>query len=622
MRRRLPPPALALVLAAASGCAAAADTAREVAHNVILPEQRTVEFRDPAALPPAPIPPTIPPRTVSDPRPDTEEYQLSLDEAIRIALENARVVRVLSGLSATSSGQTIYDPAIINTTIDQQQARFDPNLSQNNRWERLNVPFGTFDPFDPTRVFITSTPTDDYLLQFGLNKVNVLGGQWALNTTANPTRVTTPGLPLNPQTPSAVTLSYTQPLLQGGGYAVNVAPIVIARLDTERSYFQYKDSVQELVRGVAEAYWTLVQARTDVWARKFQVDSSKEQVDREQARFKAQLGNRSNVAQAEVSYYQFRANLIAAEATVLAREGVLRNLLGLPPEDGRRLVPVSAPLEKRIRPDWPALVRLAEQRRPDIVELKLIVEADRQRLLQAENQALPRLDAVAQYRWNGLTGELPNEDHLSTAPGQFPDWQVGINFSVPLGLRAGRAQVRQQRLLIARDEANVQQGVHAAVADLALTVRNLDSAYEQYLAFKRTREAAYDNVQVQIAQFRTGRDIYLTVLQALNDFGNAVSSEAGALLTYNIALATLERQTGTILETHGLVFAEERFRAAGPIPCHDRAYPEADFFSGMPHRYPSSGEPSENAFDLRNPASRKEAPTPEQLPPPRQVPAP
>ena len=618
--RRLLTRGLALALAAATGCASASDAAREVAHNVIFPEQRTVEHRDPESLPPAPIPPTIPPRTVSEPRPDVDEYPLSLDEAIRIALENARVVRVLAGLTATASGQTIYDPAIVNTTIDQQQARFDPTLSQNNRWERVNTPFGTFDPSDPTRSVITSTPSDDYLLQLGLNKVNVLGGQWGLSTYANPTRVTVPGLPLNPQTPSAVTLSYTQPLLQGGGYAVNLAPVVIARLDTERSFFQYKDTVQELVRGVAEAYWNLVQARTDVWARKFQVDSSKEQVEREEARLKSGFADLSGVAQARVTYNQFRAALVAAEAAVLAREGALRNLLGLPPEDGRRLVPVSAPTEKRLRPDWGELVRLAERRRPDVVELKLIVEADRQRLLQAENQALPKLDAVAQYRWNGLSGETPADDHLSTGAGQYPDWQIGINFSVPLGLRAGRAQVRQQRLLIARDEANVRQSVHAAVHDLALTVRNLDSAYEQYLAYKETREAAFANVQVQIEQFRARRNIYLNVLQALNDFGSAVSSEAASLLTYNIALATLERQTGTILETHGLVFAEERFRAAGPVPCHDRTYPEAEFVTGTPRRYPATGEPSENSFDLRNPDPRKEEA--EKLPPPRKVPGP
>ena len=37
------------------------------------------------------------------------------------------------------------------------------------------------------------------------------------------------------------------------------------------------------------------------------------------------------------------AEELAAEATVLAREGALRNILGLPPNDCRKIVPVSAP---------------------------------------------------------------------------------------------------------------------------------------------------------------------------------------------------------------------------------------------------------------------------------------
>ena len=47
---------------------------------------------------------------------------------------------VLAGVTAVSSGQTIYDPAIANTVIDQEQARFDPNLDFNNRWNRVETP--------------------------------------------------------------------------------------------------------------------------------------------------------------------------------------------------------------------------------------------------------------------------------------------------------------------------------------------------------------------------------------------------------------------------------------------------------------------------------------------------
>jgi outer membrane protein TolC len=262
-------------------------------------------------------------------------------------------------------------------------------------------------------------------------------------------------------------------------------------------------------------------------------------------------------------------------------------------------------------------VGLAEQRRPDIVELKIILETDQQRLLQAENQSLPRLDAAALYRLNGLSGETPSGTDLSTRPGQYTDWSVGINLSIPLGLRQGRAQTRQQQLVIARDRANLVQGMHAAIHELASTIRDLDSAYEQYLAFKETRAAADINLRVQNERFRTGQTIYLNVLQALNDWGNAVSSEAQQLLTYNTALATLERRTGTILETHGLVFAEERFRAAGPVPCHDRLYPFAQPPAGAPQLYPGTGAPAEDSFDLRNPAQRDNRPPEKQLPMPQ-----
>src|SRR5712691_5652960 len=118
---------------------------------------------------------------------------------------------------------------------------------------------------------------------------------------------------------------------------------------------------------------------------------------------------------------------------------------------------------------------------------------------------------------------MPNGEPLSTRPGQFTDWTLGVNFSVPLGLRQGRAEARQQKLLIVRDRANLEQGVHAAVAQLASTVRDLDSAYEQYLALKETRVAADINLRVQSEKFRAGQTIYLNVLQALNDWGSAVS---------------------------------------------------------------------------------------------------
>ncbi len=609
-------------------------TAHQLLGYSILPEQTTLPIRDPSQLPTAPPPEMPPPRTVTDTQPQTGEWRLSLDQAIRIALKNAEVVRFLTGLSASSSGQTIYDVAITNTGVDVQQARFDPNFSWINRYDHTELPRANADPFLRPLAQFLGAIADEYTMDARISKTNLLGGESELRWLESPAGISTRRPDsflsrldrplLNPSNDNSLLLGYRQPLLQGGGFLLNTAPIVIARIDTERSFFQYKDSVQELVRGVIEAYWALVQARVDVWARQIQVDTAEEQAQREAARLKVGLAARSDEAQARTSYNRFRANLIAAKANVLAREGALRNILGLPPSDHLEIVPDSVPTDKRYKAEWKNLLGLIEQRRPDIIELKLILEADRIRLYQAENQTLPRLDLETRLRWNGLTGYLENGQRVATNFGEYTDYSVAINFSVPFFLREGRARVRERALLLARDRANLQQALHKAAHDVAITIRDIDSSYEQYLAFKETRAAADINLRVQLAQFEVGRTIYLNVLQALNDWGDAVSAEAQQLTQYNINLARLEQQSGTILETHGLVFAEERFRFAGPAGCltEGRDYPAAVPVDGSPTRYPSTNQPGENAFDLTKPVPRSGKEKDGGLPAPRKEPEP
>ena len=49
---------------------------------------------------------------------------------------------------------------------------------------------------------------------------------------------------------------------------------------------------------------------------------------------------------------------------------------------------------------------------------------------------MPDVDAVGLYRWNGLEGRTPDQTFIRGDAAKFTDWQLGVNFSVPLGLRA------------------------------------------------------------------------------------------------------------------------------------------------------------------------------------------
>jgi outer membrane protein TolC len=594
-----------LLLLLVSGCASAKDL-----FALVVPEQTHLDIREPTQIADTPLPALPPPVTVSNPAPAVVPKLLSLDEAIHIALANTRVVRVLAQTTALSTPQTIYDPAISNTSIDVARAVFDPTLTIKQTFDHTETPVPFLDPSNPIGTTIAGTTTTDSNLDVNLSKRNVTGGTLSLDFQDIHSRFQPGVFPLNPQDRSALTLSYTQPLLKGAGVAANVAPIVIARLDTERSYYQFNDSMQELVRGVIEAYWNVVFARTDVWAKQQQVEQADGTLKRAEALLSVGKGTAGDVAQQRVSLYNFKANLIGAEANQLQREDALRNLLGLPPNEPLRIVPITPAVGVRVEPRWDETLKLAESQRPDLIELQLAIEEDQQTLIIARNQAQPQVDATLFYRWNDLEGRTPTG---ASAAADFADWSLGINLSVPLGLRQSRAALRRAELNLLRDRANLEQGVHNAVHELSGTFRSLAQNYEEYLAFKVMREAARENLNQQLALYEIQKKtIYLNVLQAITDWGNAVSSEAQALTQYNVQLATLERQTGTILETHGVSFFEDRYRSLGPLGRlgRGRLYPLAVPPGPNAPRYPVAAEPADQQLERDRPGGLKsEEPT-------------
>lgn len=593
--------------------------------RLFLPEQRQIEVREPSQFHTAGAPVGPAPRTVAAVDEDDRlpEVHLTLDEAIRTALANSEVVRILSGVMASSTGQTIYSVAIANTAIDQEQARFDPAFTSRHDFDRFESPVGILEPLNPAGARIGGTRTDDYDTTTGVTKTTQTGGTAAFNVNANPARFRPGVFPLNPQTRYSLDLSYTQPLYRGGGIHANRAPIVIARLDAERSFFQYKESVQQMVRSVVAGYWALVFARTDEWARRKQVEQAKFAYDRAVGQRKVGLTSVGSVAQARVSLANFQANLTAAENNVLLREAALRNVMGLPPADGKRLVPVTPPAQKQVDFDWQRLVALGETYRPDLIEAKLVIEADEQQRLIALNNAHPNVDATMLYRWNGLNGRTPSGAHLSTDGGQFTDWTLGVTFSVPLTLRQQRAELRRTDLIIAQDRAFLRQGIHNMTHNLAASLRNLEQYHQQYREFHSVREAAQDNVQELKERWKGGGvgtkpPTYVEVLLAITDWGNTISAEAAALTNYNTELANLETETGTILEAHGIAFFEERNGHLGPLGKFGKPkpYPAATPPTPNTDRYSGGTEPAENFFDLSDPLTRRDEPKPEELPPP------
>ena len=111
------------------------------------------------------------PVTVATEGIEQSERLMTLDEAVRLSLEHSEVIRVLTGVTAVSSGRTIYDTAIATTSIDQAKAIFDPVFSANSTMRHTEVPF-----LNASRNSILNGQTAGNDSKAGLSDLNQFGG--------------------------------------------------------------------------------------------------------------------------------------------------------------------------------------------------------------------------------------------------------------------------------------------------------------------------------------------------------------------------------------------------------------------------------------------------------------
>lgn len=129
--------------------------------------------------------------------------------------------------------------------------------------------------------------------------------------------------------------------------------IVVEPANAEAGLVQITRQANELVLSVEQAYWNLSRAHAARWAAPFVVDLG-------HGRFRVEQGNRTlycragnaELAEARHRAQQLQQTVASCNADVIASERRLRKFLGLPPFDGRWLVPVRAPIQDRVITNW------------------------------------------------------------------------------------------------------------------------------------------------------------------------------------------------------------------------------------------------------------------------------
>lgn len=504
---------------------------------------------------------------------------ISLQECISSALSSSRVMRDLgvTVIRAPQSIETNLDPAIVYTDprVGEEAAlsAFDANFFASTYFEdndrQLNNRF-----FGREGRFTQDLNTT----QIGINKRSATGGLWGVRkvTIFDRNNQLSNSFPYSWE--EYIEAQFRQPLLQGAGTQFNriagpgsspgqLNGVLLARTRTDANLVEFEKSVRDFVSEVENAYWDLYYAYRDLDAR-LQV---RDIAERTLNTLVAAGTSSGKVAQAQEQVDRFQAEVIdslngrALDGTrtnngsvggtfrgsggIRISERKLRLMIGLPINDGQLLNPADNPTSAKIVFDWDGSLQEALNQREELRKQRWIIKQRELELIANRNFLKPQLDLVSQYRTRGF-GNGVSDMYSTLVNGDFQEWQMGLEYQMPVGFRRANAAVRNSQLALVRESEILKEqerGVHyglsnaineakRAYQNLILQEKRLQSIVIQLNAIEAKKdESERTELDVRLETHRRLLDARLRYHQSEVEYVLAlrnVNVEKGCLLRY------------------------------------------------------------------------------------------
>ncbi len=498
---------------------------------------------------------------------DNETYELSLLDAVELALRNNLTVQIQR-----------YNPDNTFEGIAAARAPFETNLTFTipQTFSRSVTP--QTNQTQGADVLSNETFSGGFTWQETLEWGTNYSVGWNSSRSVNNSQFNT----FNPNLSSNVRFNISQPLLRNFG-DVNRTGIYVAMNSYESSKEGFRGQVQQIIFQTVNAYWQLRAAIEQVSVQEETLALNEQQLARNM--IQVEIGTLAPIetVQAEQSAESSRLALINAQLQMENAQDALKQLinfdsvvddpfiLDLTPTDQAESTVAAINLAQAID------VALAND--PALVQQRINVRNAELQLDQARNALLPNLTVNAGMTLQGrggdriirggLGGDVTEiqEAGFSTAlaqifSGDFNAWNIGLNLSFPLhnySAKAGAARAsigeRQARTSL---EQRVQQ-VSYAVRQQVRTVENLvlqvqSSALNTQLAERQTT--------AEQRKFEVGTSTNFQVLTFQQTYSNAQLRELQVVLQLQQAIAQLEQVKGTLLQSYGVTI-EEAGRGGG-----------------------------------------------------------
>ncbi|MGB2638060.1 MAG: TolC family protein [Candidatus Acidiferrum sp.] len=585
------------------------------------------------------------------------KLEISLQDAVELALENSLDIAVQryypwmadAGLLNAYAGSTSFgtpgasisgSSALINPFVFYYPT-FDPIITNTTEVVSVSTPINN--PFTTGAGTGSSSVAAILSHSFIFNNSYSQTFETGTNITAawdNTRSSSTAGANfLNPYVQSTLSVSITQPLLNGYGLATGTRNIRIAKNDRKIADWAFAQQAITTITNTIDAYWELVYARENVTVNQQAVDVAKQLY--EDNKKQLEIGSLAplDVTRSESELATDTQNLIFAQTAQLQDEQTLKNYISKDP-----LAPniINIEIIPTDQPAPPATIETANfedsikeafAKRPDLQE-QIYNEKNAEIDVQAtRNALLPSLAISGYYAATSLAGNssilgaptlvssgvpivdatgapvlvngAPIFESATTAPitgtiqqgfttaqsqifhNDFPTYAGELTLTLPLRNRSAQAYHARALLAQRQLETQVHQLRNAALLDVRNAYIALTQDRAQVAAASKARQLQKETFDAEQKKYQLGASTVYTVIQTQRDLTLAEGNEIRALANLEEAKASYERAVGRTLEVNHVTIADAEsgeVERATLIPgtLHGKVVGTEDLFRDLP----------------------------------------
>lgn len=486
---------------------------------------------------------------------NANQLPLTLREAIALALKNNNDIDT-----------SRIDVQIAEYNLKAARSIFDPLFTSDNFYENRTT---------PTSSTISGGANGSVKQTFYNTTSNVggfspfAGGSYQATFASARTVTNNQFATLNPQFPSSLSVTYTQPLLRGLRFDTNRYNIEIAKKNLSLSDMEFRRIATEVIARVEQSYWDLVFALRNLQVQIEAVKQARLQLESNQRMVKQGVLAPIEITAAEAQVATFEQNIYIAQETVTRAENALKALM-LPDRTAdmwsRPLTPVTPVFLEAPQTPLQEAITEALKNRPELSQVQTNAEINQISTRFFREMTKPQVNLYGSYISTGLAGTNTGVSNnvppnlvggygksLSNLLGQdYPTYRVGVTISLPFGngvakANLGRSLAEGNRIEV--DRKRTEQGVEAEVRNALQALRSAEARLNAAVASRVAAELLYES---ETRQFRAGTTTVFLVQQRQNELIAARGNELQAQTALNKAISEYQRAIGVTLNVNNV----------------------------------------------------------------------